>query len=48
MSDPAHTYHLTAMRPQYPPDRLIRHAVIKCDVTEWFPLLDPPEHGTPF
>lgn len=32
---------------QYPPDHLIRHAVIPRDVTEWFPLLDPLEHGCP-
>src|SRR6266567_6551389 len=45
---PAHTSHLATTRStQHPPDRLIRHAIITCDVTERFPLLDTLEHGCP-
>jgi hypothetical protein len=44
----AHMSHLAATRrSQYPPDRLIRYAVIMGNLTERFPLLDPPEHGCP-
>jgi len=44
----AHTSHLAATRGvKYPPDCLIRHAVITSDVPEGFPLIDPLEDGRP-
>jgi hypothetical protein len=44
----AHTSHLAATsNTQHSPDRFIRHAVIKRDVTQRFSLLDTLEHGAP-
>jgi hypothetical protein len=44
----AHTSHSVAMGgTQDTPDRLIGHAIITCDVTQRFPLLDTLEHGCP-
>jgi hypothetical protein len=43
-----HRCHLVATRSmQHTPDRLIRHAIITCDVTERFPLLDTLDHSCP-
>jgi len=45
----AHTSQLAATsRPQYTPDRLIGHAVITCDLSQRFTLLDPLQQGRPF
>ncbi len=33
---------------QHPTDCFIRHTISTRDVTEWFSLFNPLEHGTPF
>src|SRR5438552_3055506 len=48
VDDPGHTSHLAATYcTQHPPDRLIRHAVITGNLSQWFSLLDTLEHSRP-
>jgi len=48
VGDPAHTSHLPATRStQHTPDRLIGHAVIMGNLSQWFPFFNTLDHGCP-